>query len=178
MSGFPSGSDYDYKTYSYHQLIRNMESLISTPRTGTTVMYKAGYFISLAGSFLILLWIGIYKFTAVEAEAIRPLVEQQPLLSWMYSIFTIQQVSNIIGITEVLLALVLILGIKWSRFRKIASIGMIITFALTLSFLFTTSGMWKLKEGVPTTDFFILKDLLLLGFGLMLPYLPSPLRTN
>lgn len=141
-------------------------------------MYRAGYFISLAGSVLILLWIGIYKFTAVEAEAVRPLIEQHPLLSWMYSIFTIQQVSNIIGITEVLLALVLILSIKWIKFRKIASIGMIITFVLTLSFLFTTSGMWKFREGIPTTDFFILKDLLLLGFGLMLPYLPSPIRTN
>lgn len=141
-------------------------------------MYRAGYFISLAGSVLILLWIGIYKFTAVEAEAIRPLMEQHPLLSWMYSIFTIQQVSNIIGITEVLLALILVLSIKWIKLRKIASIGMIITFVLTLSFLFTTSGMWKFREGIPTTDFFILKDLLLLGFGLMLPYLPSPVRTN
>ncbi|EEI89686.1 hypothetical protein HMPREF0765_4591 [Sphingobacterium spiritivorum ATCC 33300] len=141
-------------------------------------MYRAGYFISLAGSVLILLWIGIYKFTAVEAEAIRPLMEQHPLLSWMYSIFTIQQVSNIIGITEILLALVLILSIKWIKLRKIASIGMIITFVLTLSFLFTTSGMWKFREGIPTTDFFILKDLLLLGFGLMLPSLPSPIRTN
>ncbi len=141
-------------------------------------MYRAGYFISLAGSVLILLWIGIYKFTAVEAEAIRPLMEQHPLLSWMYSIFTIQQVSNIIGITEVLLALVLVLSIKWIKLRKIVSIGMIITFVLTLSFLFTTSGMWKFREGIPTTDFFILKDLLLLGFGLMLPYLPSPIRTN
>ncbi|MGJ1264975.1 DUF417 family protein [Sphingobacterium spiritivorum] len=155
-----------------------MESLISTSRTGTTVMYKTGYFISMAGSFLILFWIGVYKFTAVEAEAIRPLMEQHPLLSWMYSIFTIQQVSNIIGITEVLLALVLVLNIKWIKLRKIASIGMIITFVLTLSFLFTTSGMWKFREGIPTTDFFILKDLLLLGFGLMLPYLPSPVRTN
>ncbi|MGJ1448067.1 DUF417 family protein [Sphingobacterium spiritivorum] len=155
-----------------------MESLISTSRSKPTVMYRAGYFISLAGSVLILLWIGIYKFTAVEAEAIRPLMEQHPLLSWMYSIFTIQQVSNIIGITEVLLALVLVLSIKWIKLRKIASMGMIITFVLTLSFLFTTSGMWKFREGIPTTDFFILKDLLLLGFGLMLPYLPSPVRTN
>ncbi|MGJ1285109.1 DUF417 family protein [Sphingobacterium spiritivorum] len=155
-----------------------MESLISTSRSKPTVMYRAGYFISLAGSVLILLWIGIYKFTAVEAEAIRPLMEQHPLLSWMYSIFTIQQVSNIIGITEVLLALVLVLSIKWIKLRKIVSIGMIITFVLTLSFLFTTSGMWKFREGIPTTDFFILKDLLLLGFGLMLPYLPSPIRTN
>ncbi|WP_232279640.1 DUF417 family protein [Sphingobacterium spiritivorum] len=155
-----------------------MESLISTSRSRPTVMYRAGYFISLAGSVLILLWIGIYKFTAVEAEAIRPLMEQHPLLSWMYSIFTIQQVSNIIGITEILLALVLILSIKWIKLRKIASIGMIITFVLTLSFLFTTSGMWKFREGIPTTDFFILKDLLLLGFGLMLPSLPSPIRTN
>ncbi|MGJ1197166.1 DUF417 family protein [Sphingobacterium spiritivorum] len=155
-----------------------MESLISTSRSRPTVMYRAGYFISLAGSVLILLWIGIYKFTAVEAEAIRPLMEQHPLLSWMYSIFTIQQVSNIIGITEILLALVLIMSIKWIKLRKIASIGMIITFVLTLSFLFTTSGMWKFREGIPTTDFFILKDLLLLGFGLMLPSLPSPIRTN
>jgi len=43
-----------------------------------------------------------------------------------------------------------------------------VTFMVTLSYLFTTPGMWKVVDGVPVTDFFILKDLMLLGFGLMI----------
>jgi len=45
---------------------------------------------------------------------------------------------------------------------------MIVTFLVTLSYLFTTPGIWKIVDGVPVTDFFILKDLMLLGFGLMI----------
>jgi len=45
---------------------------------------------------------------------------------------------------------------------------MIVTFLVTLSYLFTTPGVWKVVDGVPVTDFFILKDVMLLGFGLMI----------
>ena len=42
------------------------------------------------------------------------------------------------------------------------------TFIMTLSFLITTPGIWRIVDGIPVTDFFILKDLPLLGFGIML----------
>jgi len=45
---------------------------------------------------------------------------------------------------------------------------MILIFLTTLSYLVTTPGIWKIVDGVPVTDFFILKDLMFLEFGLMI----------
>jgi uncharacterized membrane protein YkgB len=58
--------------------------------------------------------------------------------------------------------------VKFASLKKYARIGMIVTFLVTLSYLFSTPGVWKIVDGVPVTDFFILKDLMLLGFGLMI----------
>ena len=50
----------------------------------------------------------------------------------------------------------------------LAGVGMLVTFVITLSYLFTTPGTWRMVEWMPVTDFFILKDVVMLGFGLML----------
>ena len=129
---------------------------------------RAGYYISLFGAALILLWIGIFKFTPTEAAAIKPLVENHFLTSFVYKIMSVQAVSNLIGVIEIIIALLLIFSAKFAVLKKYAGIGMIVTFLVTLSYLFTTPGIWKIVDGVPVTDFFILKDLVLLGFGLMI----------
>lgn len=130
--------------------------------------YNLGYYISLFGAALILLWIGIFKFTPTEAAAIKPLVENHFLTFFVYKIISVQAMSNLIGAIEIIIALLLIFSAKFAWLRKYAGIGMIVTFLVTLSYLFTTPGMWKVVDGVPVTDFFILKDLMLLGFGLMI----------
>ena len=38
---------------------------------------------------LLLLW-GTFKFAAFEAEAIRPLVDNSPFVSWMYGVFGVR----------------------------------------------------------------------------------------
>jgi uncharacterized membrane protein YkgB len=131
-------------------------------------LYPIGYYISLFGAALILLWIGIFKFTPTEASAIKPLVENHFLTFFVYKIISVQAVSNLIGVIEIIIALLLIFSAKFAVLKKYAGIGMIATFLVTLSYLFTTPGIWKVVDGVPITDFFILKDLMLLGFGLMI----------
>ncbi|MDR2238151.1 MAG: YkgB family protein [Chryseobacterium sp.] len=142
----------------------NGTSLLNA-RSGT---YKTGYYISLFGAALILLWIGIFKFTPTEAAAIKPLVENHFLTFFIYKVMSIQAVSNTIGVIEIIIALLLIFSVKFAFLRKYAGIGMTVTFLVTLSYLFTTPGIWKTVDGIPVTDFFILKDLMLLGFGLMM----------
>ncbi|HBV15151.1 DUF417 family protein [Chryseobacterium carnipullorum] len=135
------------------------------PGSGT---YKSGYYISLFGAALILLWIGIFKFTPTEAAAIKPLLENHFLTFFVYKIASVQTISNTIGVIEIIIALLLMFSVKFAFLKKYAGIGMIVTFLVTLSYLFTTPGIWKIVDGVPVTDFFILKDLMLLGFGLMI----------
>ncbi|MCD0480778.1 YkgB family protein [Chryseobacterium sp. LC2016-29] len=130
--------------------------------------YKIGYYISLFGAAIILLWIGAFKFTPTEAAAIRPLVENHFLTFFVYDIMSAQAVSNMIGVIEIIIALLLIFSVKFASLKKFAGIGMVVTFLVTLSYLFTTPNVWHIVDGVPVTDFFILKDLMLLGFGLML----------
>ena len=130
--------------------------------------YNLGYYISLFGAALILLWIGIFKFTPTEAQGIKSLVENHFLTFFVYKIASVQAVSNAIGAIEIIIALLLIFSVKFAFLKRYAGIGMIVTFLVTLSYLFTTPGVWKIVDGVPITDFFILKDLMLLGFGLMI----------
>ncbi len=65
------------------------------------------------GLILCLLFIGLAKFTPEEAQGIQPLVAHSPLMAWMYSAWSIQGVSNVIGTIELVLAVLLVLGI-WS----------------------------------------------------------------
>jgi uncharacterized membrane protein YkgB len=123
------------------------------------------------GLVAILLYFGTFKFTAVEAASIRPLVENSPLMGWLYAVLSERGVSSLIGGAEIVIAL-LILARRWSPRAAVAG-GVLaaVTFATTLSFLFTTPGSWASVPGFPLPlpsggGGFILKDLFLLGAGL------------
>ena len=150
-----------------------MKSIISYITSPFPQLARLGYYVSLLGIVLIMLWIGIFKFTPTEAAGIKPLVENHFLMFWLYDVLNVQQVSNLFGIIEIATGLLLLLSLKYDVLRPFAALCLVSTFLITLSFLFTTPGIWKMVDGVPTTDFFILKDIPMLGLGLM--YLrPSP----
>ena len=48
-----------------------------------------------------------------------------------------------------------------------AGLASAIIFVTTLSFLVTTPGVFKMVEGFPVTDFFILKDIPYLAISIM-----------
>lgn len=130
--------------------------------------YTFGYYISLFGTVLILLWVGAFKFTPTEAQSIVPLIEHHPLSFWMYSFFSVQTVSNIVGVVEITIAIALLFTFKYSFLKKYVGIALCVVFLTTISYLFTTPGIWRLIDGFPITDFFILKDIMYLGFGVSL----------
>lgn len=76
---------------------------------------QAGHFLLRYGVALILLWIGLLKFTAAEAHGIQPFVEHSPFFSWMVPILSLQGVSNLVGVIEVTAA-ILIATRPWSAF--------------------------------------------------------------
>ncbi|MBB5636495.1 putative membrane protein YkgB [Pedobacter cryoconitis] len=127
---------------------------------------KSGYVTGVIAAIIVLLWIGIVKFTPSEAKAIQPLVEHSWLMSWLYQLFSIQTTSTIIGIFEIVTALFLTASFWSKKAGKIAGLLTIVIFATTLSFLISTPGIWKMMDGVPVTDFFIVKDLAFLAVGL------------
>jgi len=101
---------------------------------------------------------GLYKFTAVEAEAIYPLTSNSPMFSWLYEILSRQGVSNLIGVAEIVLALMMAAR-PWNwRIGLAGSAGIAVALMSTLSFLVTTPGIGA--------DGFIIKDIVLLGGAL------------
>lgn len=121
------------------------------------------------GLVLILVWIGGMKFTAYEAEGIRPFVENSPAFAWTYPVFGIQGLSNILGVVEIVVG-VMIASRLW--LPKLSALGSLLAagmFLSTLSFLVTTPQAWVAESGFPVISVpgqFLLKDVVLLGTAL------------
>lgn len=122
-----------------------------------------GVFTSLA---VIYFWFGGMKFTAYEAEGLVPLVENSPLLSWMYDIFSVRGFSTFLGFVELTIGLLIagrILSPVLSSIGGLLSAGL---FTTTLSFMISTPGVFEPSLGFPAISVapgqFLLKD-----FGLL-----------
>ncbi len=119
------------------------------------------------GLVIILLWVGALKFTAYEAEGIQGLVANSPLMSWMLGIMSVQAVSMLLGTVEIILGIMIAMRSFAPQISAIGSIGAIIVFLITLTFVFTTPGVWQPGYGFPFPSpmpgQFLAKDLILLG---------------
>ena len=128
-----------------------------------------GIQVSRYGLVVVLLLIGVLKFTSQEAAGIQPLIAHSPLMSWMYALLSVQGASNIIGTIEIVIAALIALRPVLPKASFIGSLGGVITFLLTISFLFSTPGAAEMKYGFPLlsgTGQFLIKDLVLLGVSL------------
>lgn len=126
----------------------------------------AGTAISRYGLVVILLLIGLLKFTSQEATGIQPLVAHSPFMSWMYFLLSLQHVSNLVGAIEIAVALLIALRPVSPKASFLGSLGAIITFLLTASFLFSTPGAIQFHQGLAIlgdAGQFLIKDLVLLG---------------
>jgi uncharacterized membrane protein YkgB len=116
-------------------------------------------------------WIGLMKFTHVEAEAIRPLAAHSPLLAWAATALGVRPFSNLVGVAEVTIAALIALRPVAARASALGSALAVGMFATTLSFLLTTPGVWEASlGGFPAISVlpgqFLLKDVVLLGAAL------------
>ena len=135
--------------------------------SNATMLVNLGAAIIRYGLAAVLLWVGLLKFTAYEAEGIKPLVENSPILSWAYSVTSVQGFSNILGAIEIILGILIASKNFAPKASAYGSIGAIIMFLITLSFLLSTPGIWQPEYGFPYLSpmpgQFIAKDLLFLG---------------
>lgn len=118
----------------------------------------------------ILGWIGAMKFTAYEAGAIKGLIANSPFMSWLLPAFGEQGASNLIGIIEIIVAVLLAGRLFSPKLSALGALGAIGTFALTLTFFFSTPGVFLTDVGGPAISVvpgqFLLKDLVLLAASL------------
>lgn len=118
------------------------------------------------GLVVIILWFGVFKFTAAEAEAIAPLLTNSPVLGWAHALLGERNASRAIGVAEIVIAILIALRPVRPSLSVLGSVGAIGMFLTTLSFLATTPGMFTVIEGLPVPSGiggFVIKDVVLLG---------------
>ncbi len=109
---------------------------------------------------LFFLAFGLMKFNAAEAVAIHPLLVHSPFLFWLPGLFDQRLASDIIGVIEITLAVMVAARPFAPRLSAIGSYGVAASLVVTLSFLITTPQL------DPSLQSFIVKDLTLLGVAL------------
>lgn len=140
-------------------------------RTMKSRVEAVGRALTRYGLVVVVGWIGLMKFTAYEAEGIRPFVANSPLMSWVYRFMSVRGFSAVLGVVEVTTALLIAARPFSPRVSALGSALAVGMFATTLSFLVTTPGVWEPSLGgfpalsaVPGQ--FLIKDLALLGISL------------
>jgi uncharacterized membrane protein YkgB len=149
----------------------SFDRLLASPEVLGTHMTKLGSYGIFAALAVIYFWFGGMKFTAYEAEGLVPLVQNSPLLSWMYDIFSVRGFSTFLGFVEVSIGLLIagrILSPVLSAIGGFLSAGLFVT---TLSFMLSTPGVIEPSLGFPAISVapgqFLLKDIGLLAGSIL-----------
>lgn len=132
------------------------------------------FLVTSIGMVVMLLWAGSFKMTRPGAEGIIPLVSNSPLIWWHFKLFGPYVGSDLIGLTEWLSAVLIIVG----YFRPKAGIvgGLITTvmFFTTSTMLLTTPGAIISLPGIhgmrymSNLGLFLFKDVISLGVSFYL----------
>ncbi len=85
-------------------------------------------------------WFGGMKFTRYEAEGLVSLVSNNPLLSWTYSLFSVEGFSNLLGFLELSIAVLIVARLIKPIYSLVGGLLSAGLFATTLSFMATTPG--------------------------------------
>ncbi|MGA0532799.1 DUF417 family protein [Hansschlegelia sp. KR7-227] len=130
---------------------------------------SVGRAVALAGVVAPLFWIGIFKFTQVEVEALKPLISATPWLSWLYVVFGETLTSYLLGVVELVAAALLIASLWSARAGAIGAAIATLIFATTVSIMLAVP-IWEDSIGgfpwINTVGQFLLKDIALLGISL------------
>lgn len=147
-----------------------MNNVTQVNHLANTTLVTAARTVALAGVVLPLLLIGVLKFTQIEVEALKPLINGTPWLAWLYLVFGEAGTSYLLGVVEMITAALLIAS-PWSA--RAAVIGGLLG---TLTFLTTVSTMmalpiWEAASGsfpwLNALGTFLIKDIALLGISLV-----------
>jgi uncharacterized membrane protein YkgB len=121
------------------------------------------------GLVIVIAWFGLMKFTNYEAKGIQPLVSESPFMGWLYEFFSVYTFSALLGVFEVAAAVLIAVKPWWPRVSMLGSLLAIVLFTATISFLFTTPGVFEESVGgfplLSLTGGFLIKDVALLGIS-------------
>jgi uncharacterized membrane protein YkgB len=132
------------------------------------------FLISSVGMIVMLLWAGSYKMTAPGAEGIIPLVSNSPLISWHFKLFGPYIGSDLIGVTEIVAALLIGAGYWRPKAGIVGGLIATVMFITTSSMVITTPDAIISVPGIQGMRYmsflglFLFKDILCLGVSFYL----------
>ena len=118
------------------------------------------------GMIVMLLWAGSYKMTAPGADGIVPLVNNSFLIWWHFKLFGVYPGSDLIGLTEITAALLIIIGMFKPQAGVVGGAIAVVMFFVTSTMLITTPGALTNVNGINYMSFlglFLFKDVINLG---------------
>jgi uncharacterized membrane protein YkgB len=129
---------------------------------------RFGQHVSRYGLVLVLAWFGVGKYVKMDS---RVLIEHQPLLAWIYHVFSAGTVAFALGTMEIVAAVLIAIRPWWPGLSALGSALAVMLFVGTLSFLFTSPGVVVGHAGpIPVLSAlpgqFLMKDLVLIGVAL------------
>lgn len=126
------------------------------------------------GMIVMLLWAGSYKLTAPGAEGIIPLVSNSPLIWWHFKLFGPYIGSDIIGLSEITAAILIIVGYVKPKAGIVGGMITTLMFFITSTMVITTPGTLIAVHGIRYMRYmsflglFLFKDVIALGASLYL----------
>ena len=129
------------------------------------------FLITSIGMIIMLLWAGSYKMTAPGAEGIIPLVSNSPLISWHFKLLGPYVGSDLIGLTEMIAALLIITGYFKPKAGIVGGLIASVMFFITSTMVITTPGAIISVKGMGYMSFtglFLFKDVISLGVSFYL----------
>lgn len=127
---------------------------------------------------LVLIWIGGVKFYEFEANGIVPLVSTSVFMSWLYTLFSVQTASDLIGIYDIFFALALALAIikKHPLAIYVSALGCSAVFLMTQTFLYSAEGAFDSSTLLASLGLFVIKDLWFVANLLVIAYFAKKLN--
>ena len=132
------------------------------------------FLVTSIGMIVMLLWAGSYKMTAPGAEGIVPLVSHSPLISWHFKVFGPYIGSDLIGLTEITAAILIIIGYFRPKAGIIGGLIATVMFFTTSTMIITTPGAIIAVPGISYMRYmsflglFLFKDVISLGVSFYL----------
>lgn len=129
------------------------------------------FLITSIGMIVMLLWAGSYKMTVPGADGIVPLVTNNPLISWHFMVFGRYIGSDLIGLTEIIAAILIIIGYFKPKVGIIGGLIATVMFFVTSTMVMTTPGAIVPVHGIGYMSFlglFLFKDIISLGVAFYL----------
>jgi uncharacterized membrane protein YkgB len=127
------------------------------------------FLITSIGMIVMLLRAGSYKMTAPGAEGLVPLVSNSPLIWWHFKLFGPYTGSDIIGLTEITAAILIIVGYRMPKAGILGGLIATLMFFITSTMVITTPGAIISVPGIHGLRYmsflglFLFKDVISLG---------------